>query len=397
MVLFDWKLDVRSGGPPGYLGNLRMGLDQLNNTKSGRVYIQRLKASQIAQGGGNDADEAEALARMIAFFDRLDNVQLHGSSVERINELQPSSVHTHVCTDTVGLIHHYDKRGQPRPLIIFTSHCPESWGKEVADIWRLKGFEGPQAARLECATRALEAKAFRESDVWVFPSKEAMEPYYETIPQFGCWTAGKDIRFLRSGVVPLECQLSRDEAKEQFGLAGKKVIAFVGRHIEVKGYDLFKQAGGQMLDEFGDVAVLVAGKLDGLPPPEHARWHELGWFTRPQDVMRAADIFVLPNRRTYFDLVVLEAMSLGATIVASETGGNRTLAADFPGSLRLCKPDAADLAGVLRELIGNDADRMALSRNALLAYETLYKHKIFAQHYLELIGGIRSDYGLSRW
>lgn len=34
-------------------------------------------------------------------------------------------------------------------------------------------------------------------------------------------------------------------------------------------------------------------------------------------------MFVLPNRETYFDLVMLEVLSLGKIVVASRTGGNK--------------------------------------------------------------------------
>lgn len=34
-------------------------------------------------------------------------------------------------------------------------------------------------------------------------------------------------------------------------------------------------------------------------------------------------MFILPNRETYFDLVLLEVMSLGIPVLASYTGGNK--------------------------------------------------------------------------
>jgi glycosyltransferase involved in cell wall biosynthesis len=249
---------------------------------------------------------------------------------------------------------------------------------------------------LEHAARVMEAKAFRESDVWVLPSEEAMEPYFATIPEFRHWMKGKDVRFIRSGVMGPKTKLSAADAKAKFGLSGKRVVSFIGRHIPVKGYDLFIEAARQLLDEFDDLHILVAGGLDGLDRPDHPRWTELGWYGAPQEVIRASDLFILPNRMTYYDLVLLEAMSLGAAILATETGGNKTMHLDSPGALALCPPDATGLAQVVRNLLNDPSRRAALGAKARREYETTYNHVAFARSYVELVRSIRSDHRIGR-
>lgn len=56
---------------------------------------------------------------------------------------------------------------------------------------------------------------------------------------------------------------------------------------------------------------------------EHERWIEVGWTNDPHSIIAASDVFVLPNKETYFDLIMLEVLSLGKLIVASNTGGNK--------------------------------------------------------------------------
>lgn len=53
------------------------------------------------------------------------------------------------------------------------------------------------------------------------------------------------------------------------------------------------------------------------------RWIELGWTDKAHDIINAADIFILPNKETYFDLVLLEVMSIGKPVVLTYTGGNK--------------------------------------------------------------------------
>ena len=40
-------------------------------------------------------------------------------------------------------------------------------------------------------------------------------------------------------------------------------------------------------------------------------------------MIAASDVFILPNKETYFDLVLLEVLSLGKIVIASKTGGNK--------------------------------------------------------------------------
>ena len=52
-------------------------------------------------------------------------------------------------------------------------------------------------------------------------------------------------------------------------------------------------------------------------------WIEIGWTKDPHSLIAASDVFVLPNHETYFDLILLEVLSLGTPVVMSRTGGNK--------------------------------------------------------------------------
>ncbi len=389
MVLINWFLSQGAGGPPGYLANLRRGIDILTGENVHPIYIQRLPKTEVDY---EPQYSVEDLTKLVDWFANLDNLGLPDQAQEKITHLAPKSVHAHICTDMVALYNHFDRIGHARPLTIFSSHAPESWGKEVADIWRSKGHTGEHVEELERVTRLIEAKAFREADVWIFPSAEAMEPYFATVPRFEEWAENKDIRFLRTGSPEKTCDLTQAAAKQVFGLSGQRVISFIGRHIEAKGYDIMKEVGAQLLNEFEDLTVLVAGKQDGLPALDHPRWKELGWYNQPERVIKASDVFALPNKNTYFDLVLLEAMSLGATVVASATGGNKTVAEDTNGALELAEASGPALADKIRGLLQNEDRRTELGDNAKRAYNVLYTESAFAKNYVQLVSEIHDDY-----
>lgn len=54
-----------------------------------------------------------------------------------------------------------------------------------------------------------------------------------------------------------------------------------------------------------------------------SRWKEVGWTNDSQSIIAASDVFVLPNRETYFDIIMLEVLSCGKIVIASRTGGNK--------------------------------------------------------------------------
>ncbi|MCA8883464.1 MAG: glycosyltransferase family 4 protein [Rhodobacteraceae bacterium] len=390
-IFIDWTLNLRSGGASGYLANLRAGLDLLETPP--RVAIEMLSRRASWAPAAPADHSVQALHHTVHWYERIENLMLSGDYASRIAAMAPKSLHAHTATDMVGALQHYSGQGPQRPLLIYTSHSPESWGKEVADQWRVRLPDQRDAcARLERALRAIEAKAFRGSDVWIFPCAEALDAYLETVPEFHVWMQDRDIRFMPTGTLPLQTTLDPDAAKSAFGLTGATVVSFIGRHVPVKGYDLFRDAMMRLLHRHPGLVVLVAGAADGIAPPDHPRWIELGWFDRPGDVLMASDLFVLPNRRTYYDLVLLEALSVGVPVLATDTGGNRAVHALDPASLMLAAPDAEALEIRIEEAITNPDRRGGLSRAATAAYARHHSAEVFAQRYIDLIAQIQSDH-----
>lgn len=102
------------------------------------------------------------------------------------------------------------------------------------------------------------------------------------------------------------------------------VLCYLGRHNEIKGYDLLIEAGKEILENNRNVYIVIGGQINSnIPPLKHERWIELGWTSEGDNIMKHAHAYLLPNRETYFDLVFIEALRAGATIICSESGGNK--------------------------------------------------------------------------
>lgn len=222
-----------------------------------------------------------------------------------------------------------------------------------------------------------------------------MEPYFATIPEFQVWARNKDIRYVASGAAMPVVEITKEEAKSKFGLSGKKVISFMGRHNHVKGYDIFCDALLDIMKERDDIAVLVAGSEEmEIPLPKCANWLELGWFDRPGEVLKAADVFVLPNRLTYYDIVLLQAMSLKTSIIASATGGNVSVYELTGGAISLFDGTADGLKENLRRSFRDEPEFIAAKIKLSSAYEEHFTPAKFAARYADQIHNIWQDYGL---
>ncbi len=85
---------------------------------------------------------------------------------------------------------------------------------------------------------------------------------------------------------------------------------------------------------------------------------------QPLDAMRAATVFVHPSWAESFPYALLEAMSLGLPIVATDVGGTREALGDSACGLLVKPRDAAELAQALSSLLGDREHGAALGTAA---------------------------------
>ncbi|ELB18977.1 TPA: glycosyltransferase family 4 protein [Enterococcus faecium] len=168
--------------------------------------------------------------------------------------------------------------------------------------------------------------AFEEADYIVFPCEYAMEPYITWWPEFATIISRKkdNLRYITTGINSRVVEKTKEEVCKELNIPENSFICcFVGRHNEVKGYDQLKVMGKELLDKNKNMYFLVCGNEFPIKGLEHERWIEVGFTKDPYSYISASDVFILPNKETYFDLVAIEVLSLGKIMVGSRTGGNK--------------------------------------------------------------------------
>ncbi|EID84148.1 Glycosyltransferase [Treponema sp. JC4] len=215
--------------------------------------------------------------------------------------------------------------------IALTSHSPQPLHQEF--IENSTKIERKLLRKTYSELYKIDEYAFNRADYIVFPTKYSDEPYinrWEGYREFKKTNQFK-YRYFLTGTLKPQIRKSKLEIREKYNIPEDAfVLSFVGRHSAIKGYDdLIKYC-----EKFcsGNTYVLVAGAQGNIVYPKNDHWVEIGWTNDPYSIMNAADVFVLPNKETYFDLVLLEVLSIGTIALVSNTGGNKYFDSDkYPG------------------------------------------------------------------
>ncbi len=113
----------------------------------------------------------------------------------------------------------------------------------------------------------------------------------------------------------------------------KVLITTVGNIRRVKGHDLLIKAAASVVHQFPDANFSIAGEV--LEPEYFEELQTLirdlglsnhftfaGGVTNLQELLCAADVFVLPSRSEGFSNAIVEAMAASLPVIATDVGGN---------------------------------------------------------------------------
>jgi len=170
--------------------------------------------------------------------------------------------------------------------------------------------------------------------------------------QFVAIPSGVDVPDLRSKLV------AKQEARRQLGWnVEDPYIIGVGRFVSVKGFDVVVRAMVQVLEEVPRSHLVLLGdgpervSLENLARKEgvHSRLIVTGVEDRLALYLSASDVLAAPSRNEGMGRAIVEAMSAGLPIVASQVGGIPSVVEDKQSGLLVPPENPGALA---RALIG---------------------------------------------
>lgn len=380
---------VPVGGPRGYIYNLKQELDKLPESniffiENGREVINKYRDKIESMSNSRVKDVLIIIKSIIKHF-----LLLYGPRHEALVDLnQYDAVHFH---STLDMYNVRDSLKKYNGKVILTSHSPTLLSSEIYDSRSV--FEKKYFKFIYNNLIKIDEYAFERTDYLIFPCPEAEEPYYSNWKNYKIIKEKKreKYRYVLTGIKPCAAQISKADIRNEFNIPNDAfVVCYVGRHNIIKGYDILRRIGQKLLTN-PNVYILVAGKETPLKRLKHERWIEVGWTSDPHSLIAASDVFLLPNRETYFDLVMLEVLSLGQIIVASKTGGNRYFDNDQCDGVILYD-DETQAVRIINDIMKSTESEKCQKRNSnLKLFKENFTLSQFAHHYLELYDEILKE------
>jgi len=166
---------------------------------------------------------------------------------------------------------------------------------------------------------------------------------------------------------------TRDGAREALGIdAGRIVVGFVGRLDECKGIDFLIDAAAVLCGEDERYHFVIVGEGSQRGQLESMvrrlglgkRVTFTGLCEKPEEIMPAFDVAVIPSRREAFGITAVEFMRMKVPIIASAVGGLVELVRHDKTGILLDELSAASIARAVAGVVSDDSLRRKLTDEA---------------------------------
>lgn len=189
-------------------------------------------------------------------------------------------------------------------------------------------------------------------------------------------------------------------AKQQdFGVPQERIlIGSIGRLSDEKGFDLLIDAFTRLVGQGLDAKLVIAGEgpeqaslqkqieASGIPD----RIELLGFCQDTRRFLESLDLFVLSSHREGLPNVVLEAMAVGAPVIATRVGGVPRLLTDYQDGRLIDADSSHQIGDAIRELVDAPAMREQISQAAVKTIRERWSFESrmqkIADLYAELLG-----------
>lgn len=195
---------------------------------------------------------------------------------------------------------------------------------------------------------------------------------------------------------------ARRKVRAELGIGGSDIVfLFVGRLTVEKGINELLQAFSGVAARFERAQLVIVGPSEA--DFEQAikegrrktggRVHRIGFTTRPEEYMSAADVFCLPSYREGFGTVIIEAAAAGLPTVASRIYGITDAIEDNKTGLLHQAKDVRAMEMLMGQLAEDEPFRKTLGEAAHRRAVGLFSKELVVQALLDFYNkeGVGSD------
>lgn len=187
---------------------------------------------------------------------------------------------------------------------------------------------------------------------------------------------------------------------DQFGASTEQlVIGSIGRLAEEKGFDLLIEAFARVVAQGVDARLVIAGEGPAQAVLERAaaesgvaeRIELVGFCQDTRAFLESLDLFVLSSLREGLPNVVLEAMAVGAAVIATNVGGVGRVVEDGVNG-RLIESESVDqITAAILDLAKSAELRQRYAENAV---KTIVRHWSFRRRMEKVVDVYRDVLGI---
>lgn len=358
------------GGPAGYLYNLRSSLPAGQT----RVLVDSLTEQQHRSAAvGHDGGRARGIKRLLGAL-RPDWAaarlcrKLLGSPIADADKLCAWQKAPVLVIHELPLLASYLPHKPAAQRLLYWPHSPTEWSAEFlhAPPANVMCWGPTVLSRLRLVLRRRELALIAQTDGLLASSREAFEGWFEQQASARHYIVSRIVDTVQPGAPAL----GTPQPPNRHSMPR---VGFFGRLHTDKGFDLFQEVARAM--PHVQFHCWGTGPL-AVRPPVHGH----GFTADIASAMASVDVVMVPNRRTYYDLVVLEALSLAKPVVLTGTGGFREL--PHTDGIARCAPEAGALAAQVAALLERYPDGVCLANRQL--FDERFCLEKFAERHIAL-------------
>lgn len=390
-IIFPGEINLRKGGPSGYIANLSQGLQSIGAANNVNIISEEKSLISSTKSRMSKLKNFIGKSELVTeYLMAKKSVNLRDISIKQ--KLEDTTfnandlLHVHNVMD-----YHSLRKYNLSSKVLLTPHTPESVADEFVNV--IRNNYNNQSLKLKKywkTIKDIEDQVFRDCQYFMFPSEEAMGIYKDFVKDFDKVIKDKKVFFNLTGSKPLNFQFNREEFRRKLNIDNDAfVISYIGRHDAIKGFDLLNEVAKAVYKIDPKIVFLSGGT--GPIKSDSPNFIQMGWTDDPGSIVNCSDLFILPNKNTYFDLVLLEVLSLGTPVLASNTGGNKTISKLSDGVVNFESNNLDEIIRTIFELKEREDLLVSMRHRNKQIFELNFTLDKFAGRYLKVLNDINNN------
>lgn len=405
--------DLNKGGTVGYLSSLCDGFREFNPSFSTQNGIQcdfvfpeenvtnQLLHSPLDERLFHTQNYAVTTCTKHLLLQRQEWFRqiIPQSERSKIDFPNTASIHIHGAYNFFPIYNALIRAGvASRVVKILTTHNPTKPTIEDMELTcRVVKWRNDDKSMFEYYLNERDKWAFTLADALLFPSQESMEGYFLRWAEFKDIIKNKPIYFALTGTRTKPISIDKQTLRQQLQIpSNAKVLVYIGRFAKIKGFDTLLQSAKELIAKDSNLYFVAVG--EDMPKQLNSpQWIQISHTKTPQDYINLSDACLSPGRGNYFDLSMIEILSLGKPLICSYVGGARWLENKTSGVIYSQSQDADSIIKAVERFKSLSTQEVAkMSQDNLALYKKHLTRDNFQKQYCQAVDKIHNDFQINK-